>query len=1320
MRKLRACTFSSALLLLLLGLFSSCNEPVREYFEYWSSTCQVGKIEYISDNTELDGTPNLSALSQMEINLYLINPKGYEILTKPGGAPCFHFKDQNGSSTFYSEYSETAMDRNTTIKIRATFPDDTEGQTITLTGCIWPENRSSLGFSEDDLKESFPELFYTTTFVQNTPPDNVKNMNSSGPGDFYSGTRKHYLSFDIPNLGLKKNHGSRYEIKTYLRETDGELYYKGSETVSLDDSDPGNRTFLYYYAGQEDNLFYEYTVQVLGPHGLKSELLATDERLGVHQLTEPVITILNEFNGLEDEQGYKCIEVATNDDSISYTAAPAHEDDTLTVKVDDVEITDGNYTVSGIGQHTIEAISSKDGSRPISVTRKIRIVKTPDPATFTFASDDTTDLNGFNGFTDTNGFEYLEVPQSTSTVGYTISPTEEGTTVSGTVDGTEYSEPIDSETLDVGPHTLVAVIHKQYCNDVTTTRKIMVAKSLEAPVYTFTQKTNDKMVGEVEYIEVSSSTAKACYTIRPSLADSGAKVSGTVGSTSFAATTQKTGELAVNDYTFTVTVSKDYMIPRTFTKTIKVDSKLSKPSITFGTVDNGKSENYAGNTYEYFEVDNSSSKVTYTVTNSDPRGGSVSTIVTNMTNSSTVSTSNSGQLSTGRYKIEATVSKDGYSDVPATKYIVIVPKLKKPTITFNPTDNELGPDSNGYLYIEVSNSGSTITYNASTTDDGATVSVKINGHSNGSNLGTLGTGTYEVEVISSKPYHKDASIEKKIKVVPILQEPTYSFTPNLTGSKTGDYEWVEVPDGSTPVNYTITAEDGCTMVVKDSVDNSNHTTAGNTYSENFVSLSTLSEKDHILTVKVSKQFYTDQTYYKYIKVVKAIQEPSYSFTPGLTSESGDKWIEVPKDNHNVSCTITANASGEKIKVTEGGNTLYNTGSSPATFTLSTLGDHTLTITVTKDKYETKTFSKTIKIVEELQKPTIKFYKESGHSTQINKKSGNPEDARFLLYDTYNITLASDGTGYLYYTATTSDGSTITIKDDGTTTTSGKLGLGPHNLTMEVSKTNYVTRTFDTPEKVYVEGLLAAPTFTPVGTKTKTDTDGTEHWQFSYISYDEMPVNVTPGNTGNTVKMYIDGHEVSEATIGHNTAASITVVQTREHCKRREDDSPWMSVTIKPITLTYEAGKYTDGLQVEVQGFGGNSGENMCIRGQIYVKGPNTDKLIWHFEGDYQTVTRNQWSTICDTGDPYKYWSDTFTSPSDTIQVTFYKFRRDKEGTDIQFSGNDWHSFPALTLSDIKKGKGENSTAGTSWTYVCDIANRSGDCARPKIRFTATE
>ncbi|MBO7639321.1 MAG: hypothetical protein J6S91_10140, partial [Treponema sp.] len=100
------------------------HRPVREYLEYWSSTCQVGKIEYLSPHTELDGVPNLSALNPVEINLYLANPKGYGILCKPGNAYCFSFKDEQGNTGFYSDYSEAALEHNTTIKVQAVLPDD--------------------------------------------------------------------------------------------------------------------------------------------------------------------------------------------------------------------------------------------------------------------------------------------------------------------------------------------------------------------------------------------------------------------------------------------------------------------------------------------------------------------------------------------------------------------------------------------------------------------------------------------------------------------------------------------------------------------------------------------------------------------------------------------------------------------------------------------------------------------------------------------------------------------------------------------------------------------------------------------------------------------------------------------------------------------------------------------------------------------------------------------------------------------------------------------------------------------------------------------
>ena len=936
---------------------------------------------------------------------------------------------------------------------------------------------------------------------------------------------------------------------------------------------------------------------------MKAELLATDERLGVHQLTEPTITILDELNGLEDEQGYKCIEVATNDGTVSYTAAPANEGDILTVKVDDVEVTDGNYTVSGIGQHKIEAISSKDGSRPISVTKKIRIVKTPEEATFTFASDENT---YFNGFTDPNEFEYIEVEHAGDTVGYTITPTETGTTVSGTVDGNEYSAPIDNETLAEGQaHTLVATIHKQYCNDVTTTRKIMVAKSLEEPVYTFSPNLNGNAVDGFEYIEVSSSTAKAGYTVKPSSADSGAKVSGSVGSTTFAATTQKSGELSVGDYTFTVTVSKDHMISRTFEKKIKVDSKLSAPSITFTPSYNGKSETSAGNNYEYIEVADSSSKVTYTVTNTDSREEtSVSTVVTNMANNSTVTGT---QLGVGRYRITATVSKDGYTDVSATKYIVIVPKLKEPDITFGKSFNGKGADSDGYLYIEVPYTSSLVAYTASSTESYVTVTTTNRGASI-NNSGNLSIGTYDIEVTASKDYHDDVSITKKVKVV------------------------------------------------------------------------------------------------------QEIQEPTCVFTPGLTSESSYAWVEVPSTNHTVSCTITANASGEKIKVTEGGTSLYNTGSSPATFTLSTLGDHTLTIVVTKDNYTAKTFTKTIKIVEELQEPEIKFYKNLSHSTQASYHS-SPEDTRFLLYDTYDIDLASDGTGYLYYTATSPDSATVTIKDDGSANTTGKLAIGPHKLVATVSKTNYKTRTFsDSEKKVYVQGILSAPTFTPVGIRTKINSDGSENWQFSYKDYDAMPINVTVGNTGNTLEIHEDGHIVTSASIGHNTAGSVTAVQSREYCKSRTDESTWMDVTIKPITLKYNNRTGKGKLELRLSNFGSSP---MPLAGSVVISKPDEDGINAYRKTTGDSVSLDTWVTLNDSTEERNV-EITLTNPSDVINVYTDIWRADDTACTMRGHNS------TRTLYQVKNGMGESGNA-SSWTFIVDMyAGYYDRCAQPRIQFAVSD
>ena len=203
-------------------LFVSCdtsfNEPVREYFEYWSTTCQVGKVEFSSAKTIINGLENLSAKEQIQIDVFAINPKGFKLLQK-GEGQCFSLQN-SGATLSYSDYSETQVDP-TYIKITAKLTDASEGQTITLSGGLYPENRT--GWSESQLRESAPELFTSVSFIQNTPPDNIKNLRV--PNEFFGATGKHYVSFEIPDQSLNRNKNSTYQISYYLRESDGSVYY---------------------------------------------------------------------------------------------------------------------------------------------------------------------------------------------------------------------------------------------------------------------------------------------------------------------------------------------------------------------------------------------------------------------------------------------------------------------------------------------------------------------------------------------------------------------------------------------------------------------------------------------------------------------------------------------------------------------------------------------------------------------------------------------------------------------------------------------------------------------------------------------------------------------------------------------------------------------------------------------------------------------------------------------------------------------------------------------------------------------------------------
>ena len=755
--------------ILLIPLFFSCaledvdtflDMDVKEYFDYWANTCQFAEIQYTSANTLINGIPNLSASDDININLLIINPKNLKILKKPDSdTTCFSLY-KGADSLDYSDYEEKAVDP-CMISIKAKLNDDSEGEYITLRGCIWPENRS--GFSEPTLRSECPELFIEKTFRQNTPPDNIRNMHI--PEEYFGTTNKHYIAFDIPDQNFKRNLGSTYEIKYYLR--DKEFKYKGMKVISLEDNkNTGSTTFNYYFDDQEDWLKYEYTVQVIGPRGLRSELFSTEPGLGVNQLCEPVIEFINEPNGLYDEEGYECFEIKNNTDEVTFTADTAFEGEELSVTIDTQTVIGEIFKVKDIGQHVITLTSTKNGSRPVTVTRKIRIVKTPEPASFSFKYNSNPAV--FNTGTEASGYEYVEVEKSSSKVNYEIATREEDTQVAGTVDSTDF-ENATAGTLSVGAHKLTAVIHKNYCNDVTVTRNIMVAKQLESPSYSFTVPLSGNKMNDFECIEVSDSNTKAGYTVKPAEADSGAKIFGTVSGTSFAHTTSKTGDAGIGEYTFTVTVTKDYMQNRTFTRKIKVIEQLQEPEILF----------YAGNTRIYDTKDAEDTSYSsnngyccYNINLTQGGTGNISYETSRGNLSLDIKENNipiaeEGTLELGPHIFTLTVTKENYLPRTYTKKIYIQGILREPEFISSNGIKDGGsgnsssdPQKWKFSYLKYENLHCSI--NAGNT--GNSILLKVNNSQVPSNFSLETEKSYTLNINQMKKYCKTLSTTKFIKV----------------------------------------------------------------------------------------------------------------------------------------------------------------------------------------------------------------------------------------------------------------------------------------------------------------------------------------------------------------------------------------------------------------------------------------------------------------------------------------------------------------------------------------------------------------------------
>lgn len=1039
MRKLKSGTVSFVCLILFCSIqFASCqffNQPVREYLEYWSSTCQVGKMEYGSDYTYLDDVPQLSAKDFVEIRLYAVNPQGIPILQKataPSSEHSFSFLDEAGKIVG-SEYSEEAVEP-TYVRIRTKLEDDTEGQKMTLSGCLWPENRTE--FTEAELKDSYPQMFYSTTFVQNTPPDNISNFQVMT--DFYPETQKAYLQFEYPKQDKNRNKNSTYEIKCYLRESDGKLYYKDSKILTLEDNKkPGapRNKFYYYFDSQEDNLLsYEYTVQVTGPHGLKQELLATDPSLGVCVLVEPTITVMEEFNGLKDEDGFECIEVPDNSSGVSYDITPGQAGDTLTVTIDGRSCSTSG-TVSGIGQHEIKVVASRINARSVTVTKNIRIVKTPDKAEFEFGKE-------FNECgRDADGYGYMEVDSVTDAVTYKITAPEEGTTLSVKIDGSvsaEMSEPKEG-CLNVNRHTLVATVHKKYCNDVSVSEKVCVAKALEEPVFTFNPDLTGNKDGDFEFIEIVSGDLS--YKLEPVAYDknNGAKVSGSIEDVAFDEVSVKSGNLALGSYTFSGKVTMPYMTEKTFEKKISVIQALEVPEFICSDF-TGNTDN---NGFEYIEIDPS---VT-TTTSIKIQAGDGCTITGTCGSISIDSstTSKTINLGTGGYEINGIVHKENYVDKPFTKKIKVVEYLQEPKFECSAFNGKT--DSQGCKYIEVKDSSTKATYTVTAESEctitGSCGSISLNSSSNTKsvNIGP-NVNPYEVSVTVHKPYYKDRTFTKLIRVIVSLGDPIIKCS-NLNGEIHNEHEYIEIPESLSYASYTIESDSGSTI---SGTDNGN---GFNSSTYNTVTLS-LAPGEHIINGTIKKTNYTDKTFTKRLMVVYELTNPKMDiYTIGgaihKVSETHDAENTSYSSYETYNVNLTAGGTGELSYEFSGVGTITVTknGTSIGTSGKFGLGPHSLSIKVTNPGQKPKTCTKDVYIQGILSDVTWNF----------SENSSGTEDG----YTVYKFSYLNSENMWLK-TPAGNTGNTVSISDF-TPDAQGKVYLYPDiKYSLSVKQTRLYCKT----------------------------------------------------------------------------------------------------------------------------------------------------------------------------------------------------------------------------------------------------------------------
>gem|GEM_PF-1224743 len=700
-------------------------------------------------------------------------------------------------------------------------------------------------------------------------------------------------------------------------------------------------------------------------------------------------------------------------------------------------------------------------------------------------------------------------------------------------------------------------------------------------------------------------------------------------------------------------------------------------------------------------------------------------------------------LEDGFNKITATASKNRARPVSVTKNIYVVKKLVEPKITSNASNEgpykfqNINYDKMQYSFLKYEN----YTYSVdNSVNKDSEIKLTIN-NSDADLNGTLEDGYYTLEMNITKEYCRPLTVKKNYKVgikrvkakvknnlhhwhtdggadVDLIVE-LFIESSNSSKQSIWSCNYEHIPNCR---DYYSTTDVTKAVYLYEKTDNFYFFTSkawdrDGKYQRDWDHLGTINRGDSTAT-KTLKQLKENPSidtgdhngdkncksrYWVDVILSEEAAEPLIEFNPGLNGVrdgNGYECIEVANSSSEVSYKISpqdeATISGKIDDESFTGEKSGKLG----------VGTHKITVTSSKTGYTTCQVTKYIKVLTKFNEPNIYFY---ANNTD-NRIDTSVSESSIDSYTTYDLNLTTSGTGNATLEVVTGTGETVTVEDGKNTLTAKngryELALGPHNLSITVSKAGYAPKVIE--KDIYILGILAEPTVIAKngsgGTGSGNTEDDPKVWKFSYLSDPSLSVYIQPGNTGdnpNTVKVYLDstdGTEFSNPTsgfsVGYDSVKHLVIVQTRPYCKTKTTHK-YVKGIIKPIKLIYHNERIAGGRKGDARiCLGGiKRVDDFDLLGEIKFDGTT----IWGYgSSEYPIVHSNYWDHLNTDTDKRSY-ERTLYSPDDIITLEMINLRRRKH------EGDNFGSHTLKkTLSAIK-----NVTVPTVWTYSVNTLDPPG-------------